>query len=138
VNSHEYFDLVDELIHALHEHVVGITTETAAVDLLANHRVWLTRPDFARFIQRGRCHSTEQPTAMIRWRAAHLALAHGKLPCSNSEAHILRIAASLAIGVPISLRKKLGCLDHRNIAHVIRAIGIANDTWPIDLQGNQS
>jgi len=25
----------------------------------------------------------------------------------------------------------LGNLDHRNIAHVIRAIGIANNTWPL-------
>jgi hypothetical protein len=137
VNLHENFGLVDELIDALHEHVVGITAETAAVDLLANHRVWLTRPDFVRFIQHGRRHCTGQPTAMIRWRAAHLALAHGQLPGSNSKTHILRIATSLAIGVPISLKQVLGCLDHRNIAHVIRAIGIANDTWPIDLQGNQ-
>lgn len=127
MSTQEYADLVD----ALREHVVGITAETAAVDLLANHRVWLTRADFVAFIQHGRCHSTGQPMAMIRWRAAHLALAHGKLPCSNSEADILRIAASLAIGLPISLRKILGCLDHRNIAHVVRAIGIANDTWPI-------
>lgn len=133
MNSREHLNLVN----ALREHVVGITTETAAVDLLVNHRVWLTRPDFARFIQHGRCHSTGQPMTMIRWRAIHLALAHGQLPCSNSEAHILRIAASLAVGVPISLRKILGCLDHRNITHVIRAIGIANDTWPIDIQGNQ-
>jgi hypothetical protein len=138
VNPHECFDPVDELIDALHEHVVGITAETAAIDLLANHRAWLTRPDFVRFIQHSRGHSTGQPMAMIRWRAAHLALAHGELPCSNSQAHILRIATSLAIGVPISLKKVLGCLDHRNIAHVIRAIGIANDTWPIDLPGNRS
>jgi hypothetical protein len=137
MNQHEYFDLVDELIDALHEHGVGITAETAAVDLLANHRVWLTRPDFVRFIQHGRCHSTGKPIAMIRWRAAHLALAHGELPCSSAEAHILRIATSLAIGVPISLKKVLGCLDHRNIARVVRAIGLANDTWPINLEGIQ-
>jgi hypothetical protein len=32
----------------------------------------------------------------------------------------------------------LGCLDHRNIAHVMRAIGLANDTWPINLEGTHS
>ena len=28
-------------------------------------------------------------------------------------------------------RHVLGNLDHANIAHVVRAIGLANDTWPI-------
>jgi hypothetical protein len=69
--------------------------------------------------------------ATIRWRAAVTALGQGRLPCSSSEADVLRLAASLGAGVPVRLRDVLGCLDHRNIAHVIRAIGIANDTWPI-------
>jgi hypothetical protein len=138
VSPDDYADLVDEHIDALHEHVVGINAQTAAVELLASHRVWLARPDFARFIQHGRCHSTRQPMATIRWRPAHTAMQRGQLPCSDSEAKILRIAVSLAAGVPISLRDVLGCLDHRNIAHVVRAIGIANDTWPIDTQGIRS
>jgi hypothetical protein len=120
------------LVEALREHAVGLTAATAAIDLVAAHRVWLTRPDFAPFIQHGRCHATGAPTATIRWRAAITALGQGRLPCSSSEADILRIGASLGVGVPIRLRDVLGCLDHRNIAHVIRAIGIANDTWPID------
>jgi hypothetical protein len=127
VNSDQYAELVD----ALHEHAVGITAATAAADLIAAHRVWLARPDFAPFIQHGRCHATGAPMATIRWRAAITALGQGRLPCSSSEADILRIAASLGAGVPVRLRDVLGCLDHRNIAHVIRAIGIANDTWPI-------
>lgn len=125
------------LVEALHEHAVGITAQVAAVDLLANHRVWLTRPDFAPFIQHGRCHATGEPMAMIRWRAAITALGQGRLPCSSSEADVLRIAASLGAGVPVRLRDVLGCLDHRNIAHVVRAIALANDTWPIDTQGTR-
>jgi hypothetical protein len=128
VNNDQYMRLVE----ALHEHAVGITAATAAIDLVAAHRVWLIRPDFAPFIQHGRCHSTGAPMATIRWRAAITALGQGRLPCSSSEAGILRIGASLGAGVPVRLRDVLGCLDHRNIAHVIRAIGIANDTWPID------
>jgi hypothetical protein len=128
VNNDQYLRLVE----ALHEHAVGITAATAAIDLVAAHRVWLTRPDFASFIQHGRCQSTGAPMATIRWRAAITALAQGRLPCSSSEADILRIGASLGAGVPARLRDVLGCLDHRTIAHVIRAIGIANDTWPID------
>jgi hypothetical protein len=93
--------------------------------------VWLHRPDFATFLQNGRCHSTGKPMTAIRWRAAHTELQRGQLPCSGSEADVLRIAASIATGIPISLRHVLGNLDHHNITHVVRAIGIANDTWPI-------
>ena len=110
---------------------MGINAETAAVDLIAHHGVWLHRPDFAPFLQHGRCHATDEPMAAIRWRAAHTALQRGQLPCSGSEANVLRIAASLAAGIPIRLRHVLGNLDHRNIAHVMRAIGLANDTWPL-------
>jgi hypothetical protein len=127
VNNDHYTRLVEEL----HENAVGITAATAAIDLVAAHRVWLTRPDFTPFIQHGRCHSTGAPMATIRWRAAITTLGQGRLPCSSSEADILHIGASLGAGVPVRLRDVLGCLDHRNIAHVIRAIGIANDTWPI-------
>jgi hypothetical protein len=119
------------LVEALHEHAVGITAQVAAIDLLAAHRFWLTRANFAPFIQHGRCHATGAPMASIRWRAAVTALDQGRLPCSSSEADVLRIAASLGAGVPIRLRDVLGCLGHRNFAHVVRAIGIANDTWPL-------
>jgi hypothetical protein len=127
MNPDQYTRLVD----ALHEHAVGITAETGAVDLIAGHRVWLARPDFGPFIQHGRCHATRAPMAIIRWRAAITALGQDRLPCSSSEAHVLRIAASLGAGVPVRLRDVLGCLDHTTIAHIVRAIGIANDTWPI-------
>lgn len=43
---------------------------------------------------------------------------------------MLRIAASLGAGIRISLRHVLGNLDHTNIAHVVRAIGLANNTRP--------
>jgi hypothetical protein len=130
-------DQYTRLVAALHEHAVGITAATAAVDLIAAHRVWLSRPDFGPFIQHGRCHATGAPMALIGWRAATIALNQGRLPCSSSEADILRIAASLGAGVPIRLRDVLGCLDHRNIALVTKAIALANDTWPIS-QGTRN
>lgn len=127
----------DELVEALLAHASGLTGLTGAVVLLAEHRVWLTRGDFRRFIQHGRCHATRRPTAMIRWRAAVTALGRD-LPASASEAHVLRISASLAGAVCVRLRDVLGCLDHRNIARVVKAIAIANDSWPIHLQTTQS
>jgi hypothetical protein len=130
-------DQYTRLVAALHEHALGITADTAAVDLIAAHRVWLTRPDFDPFIQPGRCHPSAAPIALIRWRAAVTALDQGRLPSSSSEADILRIAASLGAGVPIRLRDILGCLDHHNIALVTKAIALANDTWPIN-QGTHS
>lgn len=124
-------DEYNELVESLYEHVMGINAETAAVDLIAHHGVWLHRPDFAPFLQHGRCHATDEPITAIRWRAAHTALQRGQLPCSGSEANVLRIASSIAAGIPIRLRNVLGNLDHRNIAHVMRAIGLANNTWPL-------
>jgi hypothetical protein len=127
VNLDEY----NELAETLCEHATGVNTDYAAVDLIANHRVWLLRRDFAPFIQRGRYPCTGEPTAAIRWRAAHSALQRGQLPCSGSEADVLRIASSLGAATPVRLRHVLGNLDHNTIAHIVRAIGLANDTWPI-------
>ena len=125
MNLDEFYELTEQLC----EHAMGVNAEYAAIDLIANHRVWLLRRDFAPFIRRDHCHG--EPTASIRWRAAHTALQRGQLPCSGSEADVLRIASSLAAGTPVRLRHVLGNLDHTNIAHVVRAIGLANDTWPI-------
>jgi hypothetical protein len=125
MNLDEFYELAEQLC----EHALGVNADYAAADLIAKHAVWLHRRDFAPFIQRGRYYA--EPTAAIRWRAAHTALQHGRLPCSGSEADVLRIAASLGAGVRISLRHVLGNFDHNNIAHVVRAIGLANDTWPI-------
>jgi hypothetical protein len=122
VNLDEYYELAETLC----EYAMGVSAEYAAVDLVANHRVWLLRRDFAPFIQRGRYHG--EPTATIRWRTAHTALQRGQLPCSGSQADVLRIAASLGAGIPVRLRDVLGNLDHRDVAHVVRAIGLANDT----------
>ena len=125
VNPLEHFDLAENLLYALHQHLVAVTAQTAAVDLLAKHRAWLTRTDFTPFIRRGRDHG--EPTASIRWRAAHTALHCGQLPCSTSQAAVLRIAVSLATGIPVNLRDALGSLDHHDTAHVIRAVSLVHD-----------
>jgi hypothetical protein len=127
VNLNEFYELAETLC----EHAMGVNVDYAAVDLIANHRVWLLRRDFGPFIQRGRYQFSGEPMAAIRWRAAHTALHRGQLPCSGSEADVLCIASSLGAGIPVRLRHVLGNLDHANIAHVVRAIGLANDTCPV-------
>ena len=61
-----------------------------------------------------------------QWNAAIHALESGHLPCSGSEQAVLRIAASLADGIGVSLRDCLGNLDRRNITLVTGAITAAN------------
>lgn len=116
------------LVYVLREHAAGLLADTAAVDLLARHHAWLARPDFRRHIHIGRCHTTDTPMAYIRWRSALAALSSGQLPCSDSEADILRIAAALGANIPVHLRHVLGGLDRHNIALVTDAITYANGT----------
>lgn len=106
----------------------GLLTETAAVQLLAEHRSWLLRESFtSRYIT---IHDSPgfpgaPVTAGIRWRAAVTGLR--RQPASGSEKAILRIAASLGGSVPADLAACLGNLDHRNIRAVLRAIAHANN-----------
>ncbi len=48
---------------------------------------------------------------MIDWEQALTALRAGTLPCSGSEASILRLAASLASTSPVTLRDVITGLD---------------------------
>jgi hypothetical protein len=108
----------------------GMTAETAAVNLLAEHGTWLSRDTFT-----SRCIDittgiTDVPglpdgtAAVIRWRAAITGLnRHG---ATGSEKAVLQIAASLAAGIPLSLHDALGSLDRSALRAVLRAIAHAN------------
>ena len=56
------------------------------------------------------------------WPAAIAALDAGALPCSGSEGQMLRIAASLAEGIPVDLRDALTRLDSDNLDLVVQAV----------------
>ncbi len=115
-----------ELAAALREHAAGIDTHYAAVDLLIDHGIFLGRSAFREeFVRIARCHPT---CAYIRWGAAITALNQHRLPCSSSEADVLRIAASLGGNVPLRLGRVLGVLDGNNISRIIDAIALANGT----------
>lgn len=113
----------------LHAHAAGLLADTAAVGLLIAHRCWLARPAFtARFVHPVTGGDGHPIGAWIDWPATITALQRGELPCSRSEGHMLRIAASLATDLPVILRDVLGGLDRANIAAVTTAITAANGT----------
>ena len=108
----------------------GMHADEAAVGLLVRHGHWAGHGEFAaRFAQLQACPEPGGvPMAWIDWQAAADGLGGGGLACSASEAGVLRIAASLGGGVPVSLRAVLGGLDHVNIALVAGAVLHANGT----------
>jgi hypothetical protein len=97
----------------------GIYPDEAGVELLIGHAVFLDRADFtSRFISTPR---SGHELAIIDWPAAIAAL-DDSLPCSGSENRMLRLAASLADGIPVSLRDALTGIDDRGIRLVIKAV----------------
>lgn len=116
----------DRLACLLRDAAAGLLADTAAVDLVCAHGHFLHDPGFRRIIAAGSSITTGQPLAVIRWNAAVHALESGRLPCSGSERAVLLIAASLAEGIPVSLRDCLGNLDRRTITLVAGAITAAN------------
>jgi hypothetical protein len=119
----------EQLAAALLEHAAGNHADTAAVNLVVAHDLWLRRRDFQQeFLLARYCHPTCPPVVTIRWKAAITALDQGRLPCSGSEANLLRIAASLGTDLPVRLRRALDNFDGRNITLIADAITAANGT----------
>jgi hypothetical protein len=117
----------DWLALLLQDTAAGINPDAAAVTLICAHRHFLDQPAFRRIIVAGSAACYGEPVAVIRWRAAAHALDHGLLPCSTSQAAILRVACSLGDQtISVHLRDVLGNLDSRNIALVTAAITTAN------------
>ena len=116
-----------DLAGALLRHAAGLTSDTAAAELICAHHTWLTRTDFVTTcIQAGTRHDGH-PYAYIDWERAVAALGTRSLCCSPSEASILRIAASLGDHhIPVHLARVLGSLDHASITLVTTAITRAN------------
>jgi hypothetical protein len=54
------------------------------------------------------------PMAPIDWPEAIAALDRGRLPCSGGEDRMLRLAARLAVGIPVDLRAALTGPDSHN------------------------
>ena len=116
---------VEHLAGALRAGAAGLYSLEAACDLVISTG-WLRRGDFTRFISTGTSLSdgvTEM--AHIDWQAVITSRETGLLPCSSSENRVLRLAASIADGIPVSLSDTLPGIDRRNASLVVSAVAHA-------------
>ena len=112
-----------DLSAALRAHARGLSCLEAAVELLISHGRWLRREDFLHFVHTAPTVTDANPMAPIDWPDATTALDREQLPCSGGEARILRLAASLAQGIPVDLRDALTSLDSFDadlVAHTVK------------------
>jgi hypothetical protein len=79
-----------------------------------------------RFVWVGRAMAGGGLLAVVDCPAAVKALDRGGLTCSGSEGCVLRIAASIAAGVPVDLGDCLSTLDKNNVGLVVAAVVHAN------------
>lgn len=120
---------------ALRACAAGLYPAEAGISLLIHHGTFLHRGDFtSQFIHHGTSISDgTTKMAAIDWDAAITALDAGDLPCSGGERRILRLAASLAAGIPVDLQDAVTGLDDRNIrlllAAIAHAAGRRPSTW---------
>jgi hypothetical protein len=110
----------------------GFYPAEASTELLISHGSFLARSDFTGHYIRLGTSITDGITTMadIDWPAAITALDTGDLPCSGGEQRMLRLAASLASGIPVDLRDALTGLDKRNINLLITAVLHASGKRP--------
>ena len=109
----------------------GLYPAEAAAELLIEHAAWLRRDDFtARFVHHSSGTISGTDIAIIDWPAAVTALDDGQLPCSGGEGRLLRLAASLAAGLPVDLRDVATGLDDRNVALLQQAVLHASGRRP--------
>jgi hypothetical protein len=101
----------------------GLFSAEAAVELLIGHRSWLFRGDFLEIaVESGREVFSGPQMAAVGFVAAAGAVETGVLPCSGGEGRVLRIAASIAGGVPVDLREAVTGLDERNAVLAAAAV----------------
>jgi hypothetical protein len=101
----------------------GLLGLEAAVELLVGHRFWLGRSDFLVVaVEVDRDNVTGDVSAWVDFEAAASALRAGQLPCSSSQARVLRIAASLAGDESVALGQVVAGLDEPNAVAVAAAV----------------
>ena len=124
------------LAGAVRAGAAGLYSLEAACDLVISTG-WLHRDDFSSFV------TTVTPVtdgatelAHIDWQAVIASRDDGLLPCGSAENRLLRLAASIAAGIPVDLNEALCELDQSSIAFVVRAVRHANGDRPSDSDGS--
>ena len=106
--------MTSQLSAALRAAASGLHPDEAGTGLIISHDAFLHGDDFTRHVEISASISDGTPMAWIDWDAVITALDGGQLPASSGETAVLRLAASLADGNPVSLRDTITSLDHRN------------------------
>lgn len=121
---------------ALRAGAAGLYSLEAACDLVIGSG-WLHRDDFSCFVTTV-TSITDGVTelAHIDWQAVIASRDAGRLPCGSAENRLLRMAASIAAGIPVDLNQALCGLDQSSIALVVRAVRHANGQRPADQPGS--
>jgi hypothetical protein len=113
----------EDLAAAIRAWAKGLLCLEAAVELLIGHRSWLSREDFlAIAVESGQEVFSGREMAAVDFGAAAGALEAGVLPCSGGEGRVLRIAASIAGGLPVDLREAVTGLDENNAVLAAAAV----------------
>jgi hypothetical protein len=123
------------LADAVRAGAAGLYSLEAACDLVIGTG-WLHRDDFARFVTTV-TSITDGVTelAHIDWQSVISSRDSGLLPCGGGENRTLRMAASIAAGIPVDLNDALCGLDQATIGLVVRAVRHANGQRPVDQPG---
>jgi hypothetical protein len=102
----------------------GFYPAEAAAELLIGHASWLRRDDFCDgFVDVGTGITDGTILmAVIDWPAAINALDDGGLPSSGGERRVLRLAASLADGIPVDLHDAFTGMDTANVDRAVHAM----------------
>jgi len=113
----------EDLAAALRVWAKGLLSTEAAVELLIGHRLWLYRDDFREIaMEFGSEAFSGRVMAAVDFEAAAGALQAGELPCASSEVQVLRLAMSIAAGVPVDLGGAVPGLDAANAGLVADAV----------------
>lgn len=124
------------LASAVRVGAAGLYALEAACDLVINAG-WLQRDDFSCFVSTGTSLTNGvTELAHIDWQSVISSRDAGLLPCGSGENRILRLAASIAAGIPVDLNDALSGLDRSSIALVVRAVRHANGQRPDDFTGS--
>ena len=107
---------------ALRAGAAGLYCAEAGAELLIMQQSWLSRGDFAPFVIIAPGAAGQAVTAAVDWEAAIAALDGGALACSSGERRMLRLAASIAGGIPVDLGEALTGLDRAGIAAAASAV----------------